>query len=92
MTVSAGERKSTRISFTVSSVGLISSYYLLPLLATDEDGNQYELFYYICQVKWNVRTGRINRIQWVAYIDTEMMNPLIADQYTSKLQYMKSRR
>ena len=44
VTVAAGERKSTRISFTVSNMELIGSYYLLPLLATDEDGNQYKLF------------------------------------------------
>lgn len=92
VTVAAGERKSTRISFTVSNMELIGSYYLLPLLATDEDGNQYKLFYYICQVEME-RQDRSNKpYTVVAYIDTEMMNPLIADQYTSKLQYMKSRR
>lgn len=92
VTVVASERKSTRISFTVSNMELIGSYYLLPLLATDEDGNQYELFYYIRQVEME-RQDRSNKpYTVVAYIDTEMMNPLIADQYTSKLQYMKSRR
>lgn len=92
VTIAAGERRSTQISFTVSNMDLVNSYYLLPLLATDEDGNQYELFYYLRQVEME-RQDRSNKpYTVVAYIDTEMMNPLIADQYTSKLQYLKSRR
>lgn len=92
VTVAAGERKSTRISFTVSNMNLIGPYFLLPLLATDEDGNQCELFYNISQIEME-RQDRSNKpYTVVTYIDTEMMNPLIADQYTSKLVYLKSRR
>lgn len=92
VTIATGERKSTRINFVVSNMELIGSYYLLPLLATDEAGNQYELFYYIRQVEME-RQDRANKpYTVVTYIDTEMMNPLIADQYTSKLEYMISRR
>lgn len=92
VTVSSGERKSTRISITVSNMEMMGPYYLLPLLATDEDGNQYQLFYCISQMEMERHDRADKPYTVVAYIDTEMMNPLIADQYTAKLQYLKSRR
>lgn len=88
----AGERKSTQISFTVSNMDMIAPSYLLPLVATDDDGNQYQLFYYIKQMEIERHDRAEKPYTVVAYIDTEMMNPLIADQYTAKLQYLKSRR
>lgn len=92
VTVSSGERKSTRISFTISNMDMMGSYYLLPLLATDEEGNQYQLFYCISQMEMERHDRTEKPYTVVAYIDTEMMNPLIADHYTAKLQYLKSRR
>ena len=63
VTVAAGERKSTRVSFTVSNMELIGSIYchcwrrMKMVISTS--------FSIIsAKWKWNVRTGRINRIQW----------------------------
>lgn len=92
VTVSTGKRKSTHISFTISNMDVMDYCYLLPLLATDEEGNQYQLFYYIKQMEMERQDRSKKPYTVVAYIDTEMMNPLIADQYTAKLQYLKSRR
>lgn len=71
---------------------MAGSQYLLPLVAMDEDGNQYKLFYSITErdEEYQDRTKKDYKV--VAYIDTEVMNPLIADKTTAKLEYLRSRR
>ena len=96
VTIAKGERKSTQISFALSRMtvdaSMAGSQYLLPLVAMDEDGNQYKLFYYITErdEEYQDRTKKDYKV--VAYIDTEMINPLIADKTTTKLEYLRSRR
>lgn len=96
VTIAKGERKSTRVSFALSRMtvdaSMAGSQYLLPLVAMDEDGNQYQLFYSITErdEEYQDRTKKDYKV--VAYIDTEVMNPLIADKTTAKLEYLRSRR
>ena len=91
--ISAGERLSTRVGFTATNLFTESAAtVILPLVATDETGNQCYICYYISQVEMERQDRSKKPYTVITYIDTEMMNPLIADQYTSKLQYLKSRR
>lgn len=89
--VTAGEQRSTRVSFVLSKMSIPwALMYLLPLVAMDEDGVQHKLFYHITEqeIERQDRSKKLCTI--VAYINTEMMNPLIADQYTVKLDYRRS--
>lgn len=91
ITIKAGEQISSKIDFTLLKMGYEKSY-VLPLIALDEDGNQYRLLYYLTE-KETMRQDRNKKdYTMVAYINTEIMNPLIADQFTETRKYFISRR
>ena len=82
--ISAGERLSTRVGFTATNLFTESAAtVILPLVATDETGNQCYICYYISQVEMERQDRSKKPYTVITYIDTEMMNPLIADQYLS---------
>lgn len=83
ITIPAGEKRSSKIKITFKySITYADKGLLLPLLATNvATGDVYgKVHYIICQQNSSVR--RPKDFQVFAYVNTEEMNPLIADQFT----------
>lgn len=90
ITIPAGQRKSSKMKLTfIRDAELMGGQaFIFPLTAIDtETGEEYgRIDYIIHTFDKGVRGNR--DITVVAYVNTEVMNPLIADQLTRKVEKM----
>lgn len=83
VTIAAGERQSAKVKLLFKNENLGREDVLFPFFATDvATGEMYgKVEYIISAIVPPSREGK--QFLAVAYVDTEVMNPLIADQYIS---------
>ena len=83
VTIAAGERQSAKVKLLFKNENLRREDVLFPFFATDAvTGEMYgKIEYIISAIKPPSREGK--PFLAVAYVDTEVMNPLVADQYIS---------
>lgn len=83
VTITAGERQSAKVKVLFKRENLESQDVLFPFFATDVvTGEIYgKIEYVISPIEPPTREGK--PFLAIAYVDTEVMNPLIADQYIS---------
>lgn len=90
VTIRAGERKSEKVELLFKRENLRGQYtYLFPIQAIDtETGELLEEIYYLVnpvEEKMEVIGERPGVV--IAYVDTEVMNPLIAEQFTISVDF-----
>ena len=83
VTIAAGERQSAKVKLLFKNENLGREGVLFPFFATDvATGEIYgKIEYIISAIQPPSREGKT--FLAVAYVDTEVMNPLVADQYIS---------
>lgn len=86
VTIAAGERQSAKVKLIFKRENLSRADILFPIFATDAvTGESYgKIEYVISTYAPATREGKT--FLGVAYIDTEVMNPLAADQYRSTVE------
>ncbi len=86
VTIAAGERQSAKVKLIFKRENLSRADILFPIFATDAvTGESYgKIEYVISTYAPATREGKT--FLGVAYIDTEVMNPLTADQYRSTVE------
>lgn len=90
VTIQAGERRSEKVELLFKREYLRNNYvYLFPIQATDvETGELFGEIYYVVhpvEEKMEVIGERPGVV--IAYVDTEVMNPLIAEQFTISVDF-----
>ena len=89
VTIRAGERKSEKVELLFKRENLNGQYtYLFPVRAIDTETGELleELYYLVSPVEEEEAIGE-KSCTMIAYIDTEVMNPLIAGQFTVSIDY-----
>jgi len=89
VTIPAGERKSEKVKLLFKRENLNNHYtYLFPIQAIDKETGEVisQIYYIINPVEEKMKIGEKPGTV-VAYIDTEVMNPLIADQFSVSVDF-----
>ena len=90
--IRAGERKSEKVELLFKRENLQGQFtYLFPIQAIDTETGELleEIYYLVNPVEEKNLTGE-KPCTMISYIDTEVMNPLIAGQFTISIDYYDS--